>query len=187
MANVINRAQANELWTEVLTKNGKGWLTVLTGSMAPLIHSGDTVLITNVSADRLANGNIAVFKREAEIIVHRILKRFDSTGKTYFLEKGDNTYVSGIVMADDIIGKVMAVKSDNRLLNLDSRSGQFAGSVLSKWFYLTTLVMTKFNRSTHKNMRRIGRVLSPAGLFISFVLVKTFCIPLRSNLEAERL
>lgn len=50
---------------------------VLTGSMSPLIDSGDLVIVNNVEIEELKEGDIIAFRcttEENAVILHRILK-----------------------------------------------------------------------------------------------------------------
>ncbi|NMB97781.1 MAG: signal peptidase I [Clostridiaceae bacterium] len=85
---------------------------IATGSMEPLINSGDVVLI-NKSIDRenMKIGDIIQFRRDEILISHRIVEIInDDMGKGY-ITKGDNN--SGrdvnIVRADKIKGEIIKV------------------------------------------------------------------------------
>ena len=49
------------------------------GSMEPVLHNGDAILIRQVPFTSLTEGNIIVFSRDGELIVHEIVERGESS------------------------------------------------------------------------------------------------------------
>lgn len=137
---MIKRAQANELWTGLFNKKGSQWLPVLTGSMSPLIHAGDQVLVARIIPEKVCTGDIVVFRRGDYIIVHRALRKRETARGIRFKEKGDGTYSSRSFFADDLIGKVIAVRRGDKILGLNSPCGRLASFALGVWSYGTSPV-----------------------------------------------
>lgn len=71
----INRAVANELWVQLCAARGTCWLPVLTDSMMPLLQPGDQVQVSRIVAEEIRFGDIVVFRRGDDLIVHRVLKK----------------------------------------------------------------------------------------------------------------
>lgn len=65
-------------------------LIVLSGSMEPAILTGDLVIVREVPADTLQEGDVIAFRRAAAVITHRIMKINQNDGNTLFYTKGDN-------------------------------------------------------------------------------------------------
>jgi len=172
----INRAQANELWVELFAVKGKGWLSMLTGSMSPLLRAGDEVLVSKVTLDQLHSGDIVVFWRNSDLVVHRILKRWHTADGIFFSEKGDGTYTHSLVSAEKVIGRVIAVKGNGKFLNLNSSFGRLSNQVLSVWFYPTAAIVTALRSSTSKNIRRASTVLSILFLSATNVIIRSCCV-----------
>jgi signal peptidase I len=184
----IDTELANELWTEYYEKHGKGWLTVSTGSMAPLIQPGDRVLMSPVIAGNIRRGDIIVFKRNGSQIVHRVLKKQRTGDSIYFIEKGDSSAICRKFNQDDVIGRVSAVKGKKTLLALDSPFSKAISHTLSLWCYWTIAPAMKLYSSNHRNIRRCGRVLFRLSLLSSNVLVRTCRIGwYLSGLRAKRI
>jgi signal peptidase len=85
---------------------------IMTGSMKPLIHPGDVILVqkfhTEEEIKALQEGDIIVFKRDGIIISHRIQKIvIDANGDLGFITKGDNNPSEdvGIANVQDLQGK----------------------------------------------------------------------------------
>lgn len=65
------------LWEDLYRKKQKSWLTVLSGSMIPLLQIGDKVLIQSVKPAEIRVGDIIVFKNSDKFIVHRYPLQID--------------------------------------------------------------------------------------------------------------
>ena len=108
-AKSINRSVANELWVQLCTATGTCWLPVLTDSMVPLLQPGDQVLVSRIVAEGVRFGDIVVFRRGDDLIVHRVLKKWHTPKGVYFSEKGDAGYAHGLIRSDNIVGRVIRV------------------------------------------------------------------------------
>ena len=162
-------ALAEELWAEFYTKKGWGWLAVKTDSMMPLIQPGDQVLISRVIAEHIGRGDIIVFKRGGSMIVHRVLKKLCTDKGICFIEKGDNSRGRGIFSADNVIGRVIMVKGDQKLFSLNSLFIRLTSRALSVWFYGTTVIINKCRSAAGQ---RVAWVLSLLSLSVSNILVR---------------
>jgi signal peptidase I len=140
--------------------------------MAPLIRPGDRVLVYHVSAEELRFGDIIVFRRDDDLIVHRVIKRWQDNGRLYFREKGDTRYTYGQTSANEIIGRVTMVKGKSKMLNLVSPLSRFINLVLSSWIYCTTITITALRSSKSKTIKRVGRIFSALSLLSLNILVR---------------
>jgi signal peptidase I len=168
---LVSKAYANVMWAELLHKTGHCWLSVITGSMAPLIRPGDRVLVTSKDIEKIGIGDIVAFRRDDNIIVHRILHRKKNGMSIDFLEKGDATYFSRFISANDIIGKVTAQKSGSEILVFDSAGGRFASSVFGLFSDVTARTVSLFRSSRYRPLRIGGKFLSRVSLILSNMLI----------------
>ena len=166
-------ALADKLWMEFYTEKGWGWLGVQSGSMLPLIHPGDKVLISRVTAEHIGGGDIIVFRRGGDMVAHRILGKRRTDEGSLFIEKGDNSPARGRFSADKVIGRVTMGKGNGRLYSLDSPLSQLTSRALSVWFYGTTVIIGRLELVMG---RRAGRVLYSLSLPASNVLVRVCSI-----------
>ncbi|HWH14742.1 MAG TPA: signal peptidase I [Miltoncostaeaceae bacterium] len=88
-------------------------LTVLSGSMAPAIGTGDVVLTRTVPARTLAPGDVATFRDpggSGRLITHRVLGIRVADGRVEVVTRGDaNTGVERwSIAADGRVGRVTA-------------------------------------------------------------------------------
>jgi signal peptidase I len=168
----VNLESANELWYELFLRKGKGWLPVLTGSMAPLIHPGNQVLVGSVPGDEISFGDIIVFKRNESLYVHRVINKRRTPSGLRFVEKGDATYYYGLVNANQVIGRVTAVRGRQRTFDLASPISKFTTVILTAWFCVNTLVITPLAFSKRRKFRRPGHFLRRLSLRCSGILVR---------------
>ena len=85
------------------------FLAVGSGSMEPKIKIGDLVLVEKTNEyEKLKIGDILVYNKENKVILHRIVKIDDSSGKYIYNTKGDNNnnIDSWDIQEKDVIGKV---------------------------------------------------------------------------------
>jgi signal peptidase len=82
---------------------------IATGSMKPMINSGDITLNKRVNTDSLNIGDIIQFKREGILISHRIVDLVENNNKVYFKTKGDNNSIADaeFVAPEQVKGKVI--------------------------------------------------------------------------------
>jgi len=77
-------------------------LIVLSGSMEPTIAPGDIVVVKEVSAETLKEGDIIAYLRGKAVITHRIMEINNADGDRKFYTKGDNNNVDdGIAVAGE--------------------------------------------------------------------------------------
>ncbi|MCK4885456.1 signal peptidase I, partial [Candidatus Bathyarchaeota archaeon] len=97
-------------------------LAVASGSMEPVLYAGDLILIEGIqnaadiqvgNKDADQPGDIIVFHRFDELIVHRAVEKKDNEDGTYsFVTWGDNNYYADgrEVRESDIVGRYLGVK-----------------------------------------------------------------------------
>ena len=106
------------LWADLHQQKQELWLPVLSGSMMPLLRTGDEVLVQSVNPDNIRPGDIIVFKDQDKLIVHRVIRRYKN-GSPTFLQKGDCTTAAEIIRSEDVIGKVIAVCKGTKIIRLN--------------------------------------------------------------------
>jgi len=105
---------------------------VLSGSMEPVFASGDLVLVKEISADSLKEGDIIAFREGNAVVTHRIMTITAEDGVRQYITKGDNNNVEDrIAVTDDKIeGKY--------LLNVDGlgNAGMFMQTPLGMVIFI---------------------------------------------------
>lgn len=93
-----------------LTVFGFKPLTVLSNSMVPVFEAGDVIIIREIDAEDLKEGDIISFyNEEKNLITHRIASIVEKNGERQFYTKGDNnnTADEDVITASDVAGKVL--------------------------------------------------------------------------------
>lgn len=86
---------------------------VLSGSMEPVFASGDLVLVKEVQADSLNEGDIIAFREGNAVITHRIVSITAEDGDRRYVTKGDNNNVEdSIAVTDHMIEGIYLLKID---------------------------------------------------------------------------
>lgn len=79
-------------------------LIVLSNSMAPLLISGDEVILLPCSWKQCSVGSIIVFRQGVTLAAHRYIHLIKAAGKPMVLQKGDAMEQGGLIPPDAIIG-----------------------------------------------------------------------------------
>jgi len=81
-------------------------------SMFPLIRTGDRIIIKPVRSP--APGDVIVFKRNDELVCHRLRRISMKDGITFLQTKGDNQFKPDEpITLSDILGKVVEIDRGN--------------------------------------------------------------------------
>ena len=123
-----------DLWAE---KHARTESAISGNSMAPLICDGDTVVVEHGDGQPRI-GDVIVVKRDGAVVAHRLIHFETKEGDERFLTQGDSC--SGIdppVRRDQILGKVVEVRSTDRRLRLDSRWWRGPSFLIARLFYLS--------------------------------------------------
>ena len=85
-------------------------VTIMSGSMEPLVYAGDVVVIERTEASKLKVGDIVQYWAKDFYIIHRVIDIYNEDNKAVYITKGDNNNVrdSLPVAAEQIKGKVIA-------------------------------------------------------------------------------
>lgn len=59
---------------DVLARDGSAWVRESSDSMAPLVRAGDRLRLAPIDRARLHPGDLVAFRRDAVLIVHRVLE-----------------------------------------------------------------------------------------------------------------
>lgn len=99
---------------------------ITTDSMKPTIRTGDIVIIKNIKEENLKIDDIITFKRDKDIITHRLIEIQETEQGKRFITKGDNNNVKDLkeVLYNEIEGvKVLSIpKVGNLILALEDNT-----------------------------------------------------------------
>jgi signal peptidase len=95
---------------EVLQSTGKLRLQVTGSSMLPSLWPGDVLTLESISAQPLLPGEIVLFQREDQLVIHRVSRLLSSMGHTEAVTRGDCIADEDApIAASDVLGRVIEV------------------------------------------------------------------------------
>jgi signal peptidase I len=110
---------------ELLIQEDQKWVKVLSGSMGPLAPVGSKVLIQALSDHHgVRFGDIIVFREVDRLIMHRVLGKHRRGGEIFYLQSGDTYSQPSFTHKCGVLGKVIAIQKDGRLIKLDTFRGK---------------------------------------------------------------
>ncbi|MBE9569231.1 MAG: hypothetical protein IMF11_01275 [Proteobacteria bacterium] len=87
-------------------------------SMSPLIRAGDIISLRFAGFKHLKKGDIIAFRKDENLIVHRLLKKRRVNGKGWLCQQGDNLSGRSWIPEEKLLGKVESIQSTGRTLNM---------------------------------------------------------------------
>lgn len=111
----------SEMWQEACERGKNLSFKIVSGSMSPLLEEGNVVRVGRAEATRVRVGDIIAFKDGRNVVVHRVIGRISKDGKLVFRHRGDAGESSGIISAENLIGKILVIEKEGHRIFLDSR------------------------------------------------------------------
>lgn len=105
--------EAADLWRVLNRRLDPGetvWLTMLSGSMLPVLPVGARVAVKAVDGDGCRVGDIVAFRRDSRLIAHRLVFGWGGRPAGWFLERGDGASDLRFLRPGDILGRIVAVR-----------------------------------------------------------------------------
>ncbi|HXH27854.1 MAG TPA: S24/S26 family peptidase, partial [Candidatus Polarisedimenticolia bacterium] len=152
--NLSDEPVTAELLAESLRRTGSAVLAIHGNSMHPTLQMGWRVFIEPVRGEDLRVGEIAVFRTERHLAVHRLVwrERHASSESLYF--RGDYNRSRERVTPDAVIGRVVAVEVPGRT-RAESRIRVLQADVLTRFYRLLHAIGSP--------LRPLARSSPPAG------------------------
>ncbi len=141
-----------DVFLEILNEVGQpidvkvhGW------SMIPALREGDRLVLAFTRDVRV--GDIIIFKREGNLIAHRLMRSF----KNEHLTKGDSLwYFDPLVKKDDVLGKVTGIKRADRTIDLQSGRWIALNYLISLYSYLVGVLTPRLSSIKRKVISIVG-------------------------------
>ena len=122
--------------------------------MSPAVLPGDILHLEVVSSESLKLGEIAVFKHQGILIAHRIVDR--NLKQKIFIEKGDKKFQPYEISFESIIGKVVAIERNNRIISLDSGFKRIFNRIIAHFSYNKFKLIMLLSRLIKKKRNEQG-------------------------------
>ncbi|MGD9015604.1 MAG: signal peptidase I [Candidatus Omnitrophota bacterium] len=89
-------------------------------SMYPAIKDRDILNVERVQANQIRIGDVIFYKTTGgHMVCHRVVNKFHQNDRPTFLAKGDsNTGKAEEVLSDEVLGRVMTIERNGRVINL---------------------------------------------------------------------
>ena len=165
----LDTALLADLLRDSLSAGKPARLTVVSGSMSPLLEVGDQVILGAASAEMLTPGDIIVVAENHATLTHRYWRQYDKDGQTWLVTRGDRVAAwDPPHRADDLIGRVVARARDGATVTIDSGAGALANRRLATIASVDNrlLARTQAASVSQRIVRRFIRAL--AGLVLRF-------------------
>ena len=108
----------SRVWLEQYQQSGAGSLTILSGSMAPLINTGDQICVRKTPLDRIHIGDIITFWKGGELVTHRVIRTCIREGGVCFVERGDQHPHHSFIDAASVIGRVARINKGSHSVEM---------------------------------------------------------------------
>lgn len=137
-----NKASGRDLWIAALRQSGYGVAKIATGSMSPLLETGDIVYIRFDEQSKYRTGDIVVFPVFNSLMVHRIAGRLWTPRGVFIIHRGDRAGLMnfGLVREDQILGKPVIVQKEGQSMKISSLSESGSYSILSLFYSFQGLI-----------------------------------------------
>jgi signal peptidase I len=160
---------ALEMWSQAGETH---YLPLHGGSMLPLLHDGDQMLVSH-DLSSVRAGDIVVFQREQNLVAHRVMVTVNSSRGRELRTKGDSwLYYDLPISEKQIFGTVLAVRRANRQMRLDTPAWQASGRAVAGVMRMQAWLYTKGHRAGSRLTARIYIFLSRGTLWLGGAFLK---------------
>ena len=138
-----------EMIQEGLHSNGWARFRVVSNSMLPLIRKDDWVRAVGVTPkDRMHFGDIILYRRNKDIIIHRVIRN----GTSRVTTKGDRCLIADApVLRTDVLARVMQLEHGSRMIDLQTRRWKIVNFILA--------VISRLAAAFYSTGRKLGHKL----------------------------
>ncbi|WP_051569425.1 signal peptidase I [Alkaliphilus transvaalensis] len=110
MATVFSNLQARKNPNKIPTLMGYSPMSVLTGSMRPMLEPGDMIITKNVAAEEIEVGDVITYRVDSyTLVTHRVIAIIEENGRINFQTQGDanNTIDQSLVTPEALVGSLV--------------------------------------------------------------------------------
>ena len=139
--NLSDQPITAELLAEALRKSGSGQVLVSGTSMHPTLQMGWRVHVQPARGEELRPGEIAVFRGEHHLVIHRLVWIEKGPQGTLLVFRGDYNRVRERVAPEAVLGRAIAVEAPSARRTV-GRVEALGSDVLAR-FYLLAWVLSR--------------------------------------------
>jgi hypothetical protein len=167
-----NNAKASiitSLYIEALRAGQPLSFRVVSNSMVPTLHTGDSVYIEPAKAKEIRVGDIAAFEIPGGLVIHRIVRTRLIGTSIRLLQMADVDLHPSWVEEHAIIGRVISARRQNREIQLQHPIAQRCGKITARLRYQLYL------RKADTPLRVISRLCSRWVVRIGYLWIRCCC------------
>lgn len=113
----MEKTEIRKIALQIKKENGEDEfvLTVKGKSMEPNLKDGNKIRMSIFKGEKIEKGQVVLYERQNNWVIHRILYTVSKNGKKYYLTKGDNNKFFDFcpIKEDKIIGILQDEKNGN--------------------------------------------------------------------------
>jgi len=122
---------ALDMLKEVIEQDVEVPLKTVGLSMQPSICGGEWVVVRRAAAREVGVGDVVVYQAGSIFIAHRIIRRREQAGRVFFAVKGDAQLAAEEIAAEQVVARVVAVKSGDRQIDLNRPRRRLASRLIA--------------------------------------------------------
>lgn len=136
---------ARRLAAEVLQSNGLLQLRVTGSSMLPSLWPGDVLTIESETSKSVSVGEIILFQRGDQFVIHRVARVSSSGGQAQLTTRGDSMVDDDTpILFSEVLGRVTWVQRGREPVSVPARLSFFLrsfGWIFSRSGFLTNIAL----------------------------------------------
>ena len=141
--------------SDLLLEHGKIRLRIASWSMYPTLRPGDLIQAEPADASQIPLGDLVLFHASGQLFCHRLVDRHQEGESSWVVTKGDQTtQPDEPIEATRVLGQVVHIERNGRLLTPDESSGFLSGdlgaALLSLMYYSLRGVRLEVGRLLRK-------------------------------------
>ena len=141
------------------------FLTVISGSMRPLLQIGDEIQIEPVQPDQLRLGELIVVANRETLVTHRLV----AVGGKGLVTQGDWAHKPDPPFApEDLLGRVICRRRDGRLVALSGPGAGEKSDAIGRLAARRRALIERLPRPLHRPVRALFLVYTSAWCKINF-------------------
>lgn len=143
---IFYKKLVTDTWLSNYSKTGSAALKLLSGSMAPLIQTGDQIVISRVDPSHIAIGDILTFWKGDILVTHRVIRICKKESGLCFVERGDQHPHHSFIAAESVIGRVARINKGRHAVELRKLRWRIFNRTVGTLFLITFLLRLLFRR-----------------------------------------
>ena len=182
----MNTPQVADLLRYSLQQGQQPFVTITSGSMAPLLRRGDQVQVEAATWQALQPGDVVLVQAAVDLLTHRYWGSVQQEESVWLLLRGDRPLdFDGLLPASNLIGRVIRRRRQRHLLHLQHGAGGWLNRHLA---LLSRCEIRLLGPTTATHLRRrqgAARIIRQALYAWAVLLAKLVTVTASLRMEKE--